>query len=379
MDANTNTVSDIIIVGAGLSGIACALELMRHGCISFRILEASHRIGGRTLADEDGTDLGGTFIGPMQDRIMALVDANAQTLQQMDVSMKSTQYFGGTVQHFSGATSPLSAIASLEVAHVMADLDRLQRTIDPIHPMDSLDAAALDQTTVEEYFLQHTVSEEARNAMRVAVRGVLAAEPSEISLLGWCWHIRQGGGIRRVLETEGGAQDSKVVGGAGNIAVIAAKRLPPHSIVTNSPIRRIDYTCPDAITVTVGSGKAYYCRRLVLAIAPVQQLRIDYDPPLDPNRVMSLQQWPMGHAIKTFTYYKEAFWRKKGLNGSATCDQGISYECFEDVKPDGSKPCIMGFIVSDMAAKVASLSQAERCAMLAQHYFQAEEALAPVA
>ncbi|CUF94534.1 monoamine oxidase a, putative, partial [Bodo saltans] len=321
------------------------------------------------------------YVGPFQERILALIDANQQKLHPMDLSMKSTQYFSGSVKHFTGTIPPLSALALLDVGHVLADLDRLQSTIDPIHPMDSPNASALDQMTVEEYLLQHTVSDDARNAMRVAVRAVLAAEPSEISLLGWCWYVRQSGGIRRILETEGGAQDSKVVGGAGKIAVLAAQRLSVGSVLTNSPIRSVDYSSPDVVSLVTRSGATFYCRRLVLAIAPVQQLRIEYHPPLDANRIMSLQRWPMGHAIKTFVYYKEAFWRKKGLNGTAVCDKGISYVCFEDTKSDGSKPCIMGFVISDMAAKVASLTQAERCEMLTQHYatiFETDEALYPV-
>lgn len=373
--------SEVIILGAGLSGIAAGLELMRHGETSFRLLEASDRVGGRTFADDDGTDLGGAYIGPLQERITAMIDANGQTLFPMDMSMKTTQYFRGRVKHYSGIIPPLSPAALVDVGHVMADMDRLQAQIDPKNPMDSVGAERLDQLTVEEYLHQHTITEEARDAIRVAVRVVLASEASEISLLGWCWYVRQSGGIRRILETEGGAQDSKVAGGAGNIAVLAAQRLPPGCIALKSAARKVDYTSPDVVAVSTHGGEVFYCRRLIMAMAPVQQLRVEYDPPLSANRTLSLQRWPMGHAIKTFVYYKEAFWRKKGLNGTAVCDKGISYVCFEDVRSDGSKPCIMGFVISDMAARVCDLSQAERCELLTQHYatiFQCEEALYPV-
>ena len=41
----------VIIIGAGLSGLSCALHLQKNG-IPFQILEASDGIGGRVRTDE---------------------------------------------------------------------------------------------------------------------------------------------------------------------------------------------------------------------------------------------------------------------------------------------------------------------------------------
>jgi len=48
--------TDVVVIGAGSAGLAAAKELTKHG-ISFVVLEASHRIGGRAYSEEIGPDV----------------------------------------------------------------------------------------------------------------------------------------------------------------------------------------------------------------------------------------------------------------------------------------------------------------------------------
>src|SRR3954468_22127821 len=70
--------ADVVVVGAGLAGLTTAREIVRAGG-SVVVLEARARGGGRTLnhplpSGHTG-DIGGTWIGPTQDRIAALARA----------------------------------------------------------------------------------------------------------------------------------------------------------------------------------------------------------------------------------------------------------------------------------------------------------------
>ena len=49
---STSQRKKVIIVGAGVSGLACATELLRGGESDFQILEASEKPGGRVCTDE---------------------------------------------------------------------------------------------------------------------------------------------------------------------------------------------------------------------------------------------------------------------------------------------------------------------------------------
>src|ERR687888_320096 len=69
-EANT----DVVVVGAGFAGLTAARELVQQGH-DVVVLEGRDRVGGRsctaTIAGVP-VDLGGTFVGPTQDAVMAL-------------------------------------------------------------------------------------------------------------------------------------------------------------------------------------------------------------------------------------------------------------------------------------------------------------------
>ena len=49
-----------------------------------------------------------------------------------------------------------------------------------------------------------------------------------------------------------------------------------------------------------------------------------------------------------------------GLNGQMVTDLDPVQYCVDDTKPDGSHPCIMGFIQARMARQLMALSPEER-------------------
>lgn len=373
-EMNTTNV-DVVIVGAGLSGLAAAHELYkRDQSVKVAIVEASSRVGGRNFVDDEGTDLGSAYIGPTQDRIARLVDELGLGLCKVNTVGKTTLRVHGRSSLYEGDLPSLSLLALLDLNAIMVYLDNLASSVHSDAPHRTPHAQQLDTKTMEELIRQRCWTADAAGVMRSIVRALCCVEPTEISVLALAWYVASSGNIKRVTETKDGAQDSKVVGGTGRISLELAKKLPSDWLFFNAPVSKIDYSAQDLVMVTTshsnsnGSALKFVAKAIVLAIPPIQQLRIDYSPPISPNRRQALQHWPMGHVIKTFMYYEKAFWRDQGLNGQTFADEGISVCTMDDTKPDGTRPCIMGFVLSDQAAQWSDKTPQERQEALGSYY-----------
>src|SRR5947209_1001922 len=70
--------ADVVVVGAGLAGLTAARQIHKSGR-SVIVLEARNRVGGRCFSRSlgpgasDVANMGATFVGPTQSRILALM------------------------------------------------------------------------------------------------------------------------------------------------------------------------------------------------------------------------------------------------------------------------------------------------------------------
>lgn len=390
---------DVAIVGAGIAGLSAALYLIDNSPqTSLIIVEANNRVGGRMLVEEDGSDLGAAFVGPYQDHLMRLIDRYDLKLYKVPTEGRTAQLLNGHATSYEGEVPAASYFAVLDLNKAMVRIEELESQLDVEHPERHPRAEEFDHMTVDEWIRRELISgsgpwkKAARDLLIGGIKTTFCCDPSETSVLGFLWGVKTNGGLRKVFSEDGGLQDSKVVGGAGQVPLLQAKEIMskrgPESIKLQYAVKRIELVALNDIRVECWSTaradppSVLYvkAKKVVMAIPPHQQLRIEHTPAMPGNRLQALQRWPMGHVIKTLTFYEKPYWREHGLNGLGLCDEGIALVCMDDTKPTMTKGCLVGFVVADAAAQWSTASKDERKATLAKHYaklFKDERMLTP--
>jgi monoamine oxidase len=371
--------ADAIVVGAGLAGLTAAREIVRAGR-SVIVLEARDRVGGRifsqTLADGNYAELGGTFIGPTQDRIKALADAvGVGTFPTYNTG--NNVFYGprGRLEYPGNTplgTAPPDPVVAPDIVLAVTQLDQMAGSVPVDRPWMASSADDWDRHTLDGWLRGNTSGgSEFMAVVSAATEAIFGGEPRELSLLYTLFYIAASGNeqnpgtFERNFNTAGGAQERRFVGGAWTVPVRVAAELG--SLVRlNSPVTRIVQE-PTRLTVYVGRRK-YRAQRVIVAIPPTLAGRIAYDPPLPALRDQLTQRMPQGTLMKFEATYPTPFWRASGLTGQVVSELGPVKVAFDVSPSDGSAGVLMGFIGGHEARIWGDRPAAERRAAALQNF-----------
>jgi len=352
--------ADVAVVGAGFAGIVAARELQRKG-IDVVVLEARDRVGGRVLNEPIGdgkvVEVGGQWVGPGQDRLYALAREVGVETYPTHSEGENLIEFRGALKRYKGTIPRINAAVLADVGQAQAKLDRLAKRVDVEAPWRTPDAERLDSQTFWSWMRRNVYTPGGRMLIELSIEAVWAAEPADVSLLHVLFYIASAGNFDLLVDTGGGAQQDRFVGGSQLVAMKAAEDLGDR-LVLDAPVRRIVHR-GSTVSVIADNATAW-CKRVVVAVPPPLAGRIAYDPPLPGHRDQLTQRMPMGAVIKCMAIYDEPFWRRDGLSGQATSDVGPAKIVFDNSPPDGSPGVLLGFLEGKRAREYTRAGEAER-------------------
>lgn len=319
----------VVIVGAGIAGLAAATALRDMGLRDVVVLEARDRIGGRVWTDRIGSglpvDLGASWIhGVTGNPIAAIAAENGIDVTPIDYDNASV--------HFHGGNDALRTRSRL-VRGFWASARSAPNT--PLHAVYEQYAPSLAEE--DKHYLAYVLN--------TVVEHEFGADISDLSF----------------ASVTGGSSfaghDALFAAGYGQVIDSLAQGL---DIRLEHPVKEIDYAGPGVVLRT-GPGPTFEAAAAIITV-PLGVLKSGspaFQPALPRRKRRAIDQLGMGVLNKTCLLFDDVFWQKDvELISYVGAETGQWAETL-NLYPYTRQPVLMMFNAGSYGARIEAMSDAD--------------------
>lgn len=294
--------ADVAVVGAGMAGLTCALDLAEAGA-DVVVLEAGRRPGGRvrtvTFPDGRWVESGGEWIDTAHRHVHALLERFG--LRTVGDAEPWWERQAGWVDDDAHGLRPAEEawLHDPDVRAGFASFDLALSVVaagmpDPSRPDRHADAASIDARSAADLLDELGIDGFARSFLTRSIEFEYTCQPSEISVL----FLAQQRAVELAEEREfGNVRSQRVAGGLSQLPLAIARELGS-SIRYGEPLRALRHDDRGATVVT--DGDEVSAGEVVLAL-PLPPLRaVDVAPAFAGAFADGVRTLAYGAVTKTF-------------------------------------------------------------------------------
>lgn len=349
---------DVIIIGAGFSGLAALNELKSSGC-NVCVLEARERIGGRVLTIRPQTckfpiELGAEFVHGQTNALWDLVVGSG--VRASLASSKNWNSVNGCL-HFNRDYYKRVEEIFLQLYSVaksaefdMTFLEFCQRLVKSARTGKAFEGAVLEAVPTDGHYI-----EESLNLTRDFLHSLMASDPDPMSIK----FLAHGVDAEKV----NGTDDYRILDGYDLLARYLIESLHSRQpVFLSTKVKKVEWESGRVrcLVEQNGLGSEFTARAALITVPPVlleteTPASISFEPPLGKN----INLIGNSRVIKIVVQFSENFWERANIENSGEdnlefgylyCDEAeiSTWWCQHPVV----SPILTGWVTGDDCSKV---------------------------
>ena len=311
--------ADVIVIGAGLAGLACARDLLAAGA-DVLVVEGRGRAGGRVESEllDDGRvlQLGGEIVGEVHHAYLGLVAELGLSLVPSYVDEEGETGFD-LIDRVAIGEGWLDDADRAAIERVDSEILRLARDLDPADPWSHPDVTRLDEASFGDLLRACGCTPMAYRRVQVQNGSAGAGSIERISLLAELRAVAAAGGK---LPSDYTAWEALKVEGGSSVLVDTLVAGLSDRIRLNAPVVGIDVAAPCSVLLADGERLA---ADAVICCLPVGPLRSVDVTGVSEARLSSLHRQRQLRATKFVVALAEPAWRRVGCSGLIESERDV--------------------------------------------------------